>query len=40
VECGFLSNEQEAAKLNQEVYQKKMAFCIYCGVLDYFSNAS
>lgn len=39
VECGFLSNEQEAAKLNQEAYQKKMAFCIYCGLLDYFSNA-
>jgi N-acetylmuramoyl-L-alanine amidase len=39
VECGFLSNEQEAAALNQESYQKKMAFCIYCGLLDYLSNA-
>lgn len=35
VECGFLSNEEEAVKLNQEGYQQQMAFAIYCGLLDY-----
>lgn len=35
VECGFLSNEEEAVKLNQEEYQQQMAFAIYCGILDY-----
>lgn len=38
VECGFLSNEQEAVALNQEAYQKKIAFCIYCGLLDYCTD--
>lgn len=35
VECGFLSNYDEAAKLNDEEYQKQMAFAIYCGTLEY-----
>jgi N-acetylmuramoyl-L-alanine amidase len=35
VECGFLSNESEAAKLNDKTYQQQMAFAIYSGVLDY-----
>lgn len=39
VECGFLSNEEEAVKLNREDYQKQMAFAICCGILDYYSNA-
>jgi len=38
VECGFLSNKAELEKLKQEEYQQKMAFCIYCGINDYFSN--
>lgn len=35
VECGFLSNNAEEAKLNDPAYQKQMAFTIYCGLLDY-----
>ncbi|MGN0464519.1 MAG: N-acetylmuramoyl-L-alanine amidase [Acutalibacteraceae bacterium] len=36
VECGFLSNAQEADKLNDGEYQKKMAFEIFKGTYDYF----
>ena len=39
VECGFLSNPEEAAKLSDKAYQKQMAFSIYCGILDYFAAA-
>lgn len=35
VECGFLSNSAEEAKLNDPAYQKQMAFSVYCGLLDY-----
>ena len=35
VECGFLSNPDEAQKLSTEEYRSKMAFAIYCGFLDY-----
>lgn len=38
VECGFLSNKAELELLKTEDYQNKMAFCIYCGILDYFKN--
>lgn len=38
VECGFLSNKAELEKLKDSEYQKKMAFCIFCGINDYFSN--
>ena len=37
VECGFLSNRTELALLKEEAYQQKMAFCIFCGIKDYFS---
>jgi N-acetylmuramoyl-L-alanine amidase len=35
VECGFLSNPQEATLLKQNKYQRKVAFAIYQGVLRY-----
>ncbi len=35
IECGFLSNANEAKKLSDEEYQKKLAFAIYCGLMDY-----
>lgn len=35
VECGFLSNPDEAQKLSTEEYRSKMAFAIFCGFLDY-----
>ncbi len=38
VECGFLSNPEETAKLNSEEYQQQMAFSIYCGMLDCIKN--
>lgn len=38
VECGFLSNKAELELLKNEEYQNKMAFCIYCGILDFYSN--
>lgn len=36
VECGFLSNAGELALLKDDQYQSKMAFSIYCGILEYF----
>ena len=38
VECGFLSNQEEESKLKDPSYQKKMAFAIYCGFLQYWRN--
>lgn len=38
VEVGFLSNPNEASLLNQEEYQKKLAFSIYQGMLSYYSE--
>ncbi len=35
VECGFLSNNEEAEKLKTEEYQKKIAFCIAMGIQNY-----
>ena len=35
VECGFLSNAEEAAKLSDDSYQQQMAFAIGCGVMSY-----
>ena len=35
VECGFLSNKSELQKLKDEKYQTMMAFCIFCGIMDY-----
>lgn len=35
VECGFLSNPEEAEKLSMEAYQKEMAAAIYNGLIDY-----
>lgn len=40
VECGFLSNEEECELLNNEDYQHKIAFSIYCGLMDYCSTQS
>lgn len=38
VECGFLSNPEEAALLMQDDYQEKVAWSIYSGVIDYFTS--
>lgn len=36
VECGFLSNTNDLKLLKQDKYQAKMAYSIFCGILDYF----
>ncbi len=38
VECGFLSNKEEAEKLKQTDYQKEMALNIAKGIKNYFSS--
>lgn len=38
VECGFLSNNAENKKLQDKEYQKKVAWALYMGVLDYFGE--
>ena len=40
VECGFLSNNEEANKLKDKKYQSQMAFSVYCGIINYFMNNS
>ncbi len=39
VECGFLSNGEEAELLSQEEYRKKMAWNIALGVMQYLNGA-
>ena len=39
VECGFLSNVEDAANLSNDEYQSKVAFTIFCGFLDYWRKA-
>lgn len=36
VECGFLSNTEEANLLTTEEYQSKLAWGIYIGIMNYF----
>lgn len=38
VECGFLSNYEDAKNLVDDDYQKKIAFTIFKGVLDYYDT--
>lgn len=38
VECGFLSNREEADMLTQEIYQEKAAKAICAGVMEYLNN--
>lgn len=38
VECGFLSNPEEASKLQTDEYQENLAWGIYTGIMDYFYN--
>ena len=40
VECGFLTNQEEEKLLNDAGYQEKLAWAIYCGILDYFEKSS
>ncbi len=38
VECGFLTNPEEEAKLNTDQYQEEMAWAIYIGIVEYFQE--
>ncbi len=38
VECGFLSNWQEAAALNTEEYQNRLAWTIHMGIMEYLNS--
>lgn len=38
VECGFLSNRQEAEKLVSEEYQDQLAWAIYMGIMNYLNQ--
>lgn len=39
VECGFLSNREEAEKLCSAGYQKRVAWAIHLGILQYLNGA-
>ena len=34
VECGFMSNVKENSQLKQDVYRRRVAFCILAGLSD------
>ncbi len=38
VECGFLSNAEEDKLLNDESYQRALAYAIFKGAVSYFAN--
>ena len=38
VECGFLSNSNEAALLSEEEYQDKVAWAIHMGIMQYINT--
>ncbi len=37
VECGFLSNPEEAEKLQDTDYQNRVAWSLYCGIIKYLT---
>ncbi|MTI48297.1 N-acetylmuramoyl-L-alanine amidase CwlD [Sporosalibacterium faouarense] len=38
IECGFLSNPEESSLLNNPVYQEKIAWSIYTGIIRYLNE--
>jgi len=38
VECGFLSNREEAERLSDEVYQERLAWNIHMGIMKYINT--
>ena len=38
VECGFLSNYEEAQKLSSELYQEKVAWAIHMAIMQFLNN--
>ena len=37
IECGFLTNPDECAKLSDKEYQKELSFAIVCGIIEYIN---
>lgn len=40
VECGFLSNDEEEVLLQNEEYQDKFCYAVFCGIIKYFNIAT
>ncbi|MDE5859284.1 MAG: N-acetylmuramoyl-L-alanine amidase, partial [Oscillospiraceae bacterium] len=40
IECGFLSNPDEAAKLTDKDYQQQVAFTVFSGINDFVSQSA
>ena len=40
IECGFLSNPEEEALLTTQEYQQKVAYAIFCGIIEYHNQTS
>ena len=38
VECGFLSNEEEASRLASEEYRQKVAFTLFCSIMEFLDK--
>lgn len=38
VECGFLSNSEEAQKLDSDYYQEKLAWAVHLGIMQYIND--
>ena len=38
VECGFLSNYEEAQKLSSDLYQEKVAWAIHMAIMQYLNQ--
>lgn len=38
VECGFISNHEEAKLLSNDLYQNALALCLYCGIMEFMEN--
>ena len=40
VECGFLSNTDEAALFETQEYRQRVAFMLFCSITEFLSTAS
>lgn len=40
IECGFLSNPEEAALLSKDDYKKALVLSLYCGIAEYMEDVS
>lgn len=39
IECGFLSNSEDASRLEDPQYQRQLAFSIFCSILQYWETS-